>query len=72
MPDPQPGGLDQGITSHTVARLGDALAASSFAAVIGAGGKADIACDLSSIGEPPVIDFPGENGGEGRANALQA
>jgi hypothetical protein len=47
------------------------LVASSFAAVIGAGGKADIACDLSSIGESPVINFPGENGGEGRSNAVQ-
>ena len=36
-----------------------------------AGGKADIACHLSSIGEPPIIDFPDENGGKGRANALQ-
>ena len=71
MPEPEPGGLDQGIASQAVAGLGDSLAASSIAAVIGAGGKADIACDLSSIGEPPVIDFPGENGGDCRANAVQ-
>ena len=31
------------------------MAASSIAAVIGAGGKADIACDPPSIGEPPIM-----------------
>ncbi len=56
MPEPESGGLDQGIASQAVAGLGDSLAASSIAAVIGAGGKADIACDLPSIDELPIID----------------
>ena len=67
MPEPQPGGLDQAIASQAVVRLGDTLAAPSLAAVVGAGGKADIACELSSIGEPPIVNFAGENGGECRA-----
>ncbi len=54
MPEQEPGGLDQGITNQAVAGLGDALAAPSIAAVIGAGGKADIACDLAPVGEPPA------------------
>ena len=59
------GGLKQRvmIAMALSAGLGDALAASALAAVIGAGRQADIAGDLASVGELPVIDFPGENGG---------
>ena len=70
--EPHPGGLDHDGAHETVAGLGDALAASALTAVIRAGCEADIAGDLASVGEPPVIDLPGENGGRGRTDAVQA
>ncbi len=42
MPEPQPGGLDQGIARAAVAGLGDALATASLAAVVGAGGEVTV------------------------------
>jgi len=72
MLEPQPGGLDHDGAHEAVAGLGDALAAVALAAVIGAGRQAEIAGDLASVGELPVIDFPGENGGRGRTDALEA
>ncbi len=67
MPEPHPGGLDHDGPYETVAGLGDTLAASALAAVVGAGCEADIAGDLASVGELPV-----ENGGRGRTDTVQA
>jgi hypothetical protein len=72
MPEPEPSGLDQGIANQAVAGLGDTLATSSIAAVIGAGCQADIAGDLAPVSKLPVIDLTSENGGGDRANAIQA
>ncbi len=72
MPDPKPCRFDYGNASQPIARLGDALAAVSGTTVIGAGRNPDIACDLSSIDEPSIIDLPRERGGQSRAEALEA
>ena len=60
MAEPKPCRFDHGNPGQSIARLGDALAAVSVAAVIGTGCNPDIACDLSAIGELPIIDFPRE------------
>ena len=60
MPEPKPRGFDHGHSGQTIAGLGDALTAKAFAAVIGAGRNPDITGHLPSIGEPAVIDLPGE------------
>ncbi len=70
--EPHPGRLDHDGPYETVAGLGDALAASALAAVVGARCQADIADDLAPVSELPVIDLTSENGGGDRANAIQA
>ena len=50
---------------------GDADLAAEFVRLMGLGRYADITSDLVSIGELPVIDFPGEHGGRGLADAIQ-
>ena len=72
MAEPKPCGFDHGNPCPPIACLGDALAAVSVTAVIGTGRNPDIACDLSAIGEPPIIDLPREGRGQSRAEALQA
>ena len=58
MPEPKPCGFDHGHPGQPIARPGDALAAMSVAAVIGTGRNPDITCDLPSIGELSIVDFP--------------
>ncbi len=60
------------MANQAVAGLGDTLAASALAAVVGAGCQADIAGDLAPVSELPVIDLTSENGGGDRANTIQA
>jgi hypothetical protein len=54
MPEPKPGGFNHGDPSQSIARLRDALAAMTIAAIIGTGRDADIAGDLASIIEVAV------------------
>ena len=56
---PRPGGprVDAGRA------VGDAVAAVQRASVIGTGGNPDMARHLSSMGDPPIIDFPRERRG---------
>ncbi len=72
MPEPRPSRLDHDMANPAVAGLGNALAASALAAVIGAGCQADRAGDLAPVSKPPVIDLTSENGGGDRANTIQA
>jgi hypothetical protein len=60
------------MANQAVAGLGNALAASALAAVVGAGCQADLAGDLAPVSELPVLDLTSENGGGDRANAIQA
>ncbi len=48
------------------------MATSAVAAVIGTGRETDIVRDLPPIGEVPIINLPGKDGGKARADALQA
>jgi len=60
------------MANQAVAGLGNALAASALAAVVGARCQADIAGDLAPVSKLPVIDLTSENGGGDRANTIQA